>query len=41
VGREFDMSAEPLRLVQVHSKTHELDEADPFICSRCIQTIFP
>lgn len=33
--------AEPLRLVQVHIKTHELDEADPFIYSRCIQTIFP
>jgi hypothetical protein len=33
--------AEPLRLVQVHIKTGELDEVDPFIYARCIQTIFP
>jgi len=33
--------AEPLRLVQVHIKTGELDEVDPFIYGRCIQTIFP
>jgi hypothetical protein len=33
--------AEPLRLVQVHIKTGEIDEVDPFIYARCIQTIFP
>jgi hypothetical protein len=33
--------AEPLRLVQVHIKTGELDEVDPFVYGRCIQTIFP
>jgi hypothetical protein len=33
--------AEPLRLTQVHIKTSEIDEADPFIYARCIQTIFP
>jgi len=33
--------AEPLRLVQVHIKTAELEDVDPFIYSRCIQTIFP
>jgi len=33
--------AEPLRLIQVHIKTGELDEVDPFIYARCIQTIFP
>ena len=33
--------AEPLRLIQVHIKTGELDEVDPFIYGRCIQTIFP
>lgn len=32
---------EPLRLVQVHIKTGELDEVPPFIYARCIQTIFP
>ena len=32
---------EPLRLVQVHIKTGGLDEVDPFIYARCIQTIFP
>jgi hypothetical protein len=33
--------AEPLRLVQVHIKTGELEDVDPFIYGRCIQTIFP
>jgi hypothetical protein len=33
--------AEPLRLIQVHIKTGELDEVAPFIYGRCIQTIFP
>jgi hypothetical protein len=33
--------AAPLRLVQVHIKTGELDEVAPFIYSRCIQSIFP
>jgi hypothetical protein len=33
--------AAPLRLVQVHIKAGELDEVDPFIYARCIQTIFP
>ncbi len=33
--------AEPLRLVQVLIKTGELGEVDPFVYSRCIQTIFP
>jgi hypothetical protein len=33
--------AQPLRLVQVHIKTGELSEVDPFIYGRCIQTIFP
>jgi hypothetical protein len=33
--------AEPLRLVQVLIKTGELDEVDPFVYSRCVQTIFP
>lgn len=33
--------AEPLRLVQLHVKTAALDEVDPFVYSRCIQTIFP
>jgi hypothetical protein len=32
---------QPLRLVQVHIKTGKLDEVDPFIYARCIQTIFP
>lgn len=32
---------EPLRLIQVHIKTAELEEVAPFIYSRCIQTIFP
>ncbi len=32
---------QPLRLVQVHIKTGELSEVDPFIYARCIQTIFP
>jgi hypothetical protein len=33
--------AEPLRLIQVHIKTANLDAVDPFIYARCIQTIFP
>jgi hypothetical protein len=33
--------AEPLRLIQVHIKTGELTEVDPFIYARCIETIFP
>jgi hypothetical protein len=33
--------AEPLRLIQVHIKTGEIGEVDPFIYTRCIQTIFP
>jgi len=31
----------PLRLIQVHIKTGELEEVPPFIYNRCIQTIFP
>ena len=33
--------AQPLRLIQVHIKTAELEDVDPFIYARCIQTIFP
>jgi hypothetical protein len=33
--------AAPLRLIQVHIKVGEIDEVDPFIYARCIQTIFP
>ncbi len=33
--------AQPLRLIQVHIKTGELEEVDPFVYNRCIQTIFP
>jgi hypothetical protein len=33
--------AQPLRLVQVHIKTGEIEDVDPFIYARCIQTIFP
>jgi hypothetical protein len=33
--------AQPLRLIQVHIKTAELEEVAPFAYSRCIQTIFP
>jgi len=32
---------QPLRLIQVHIKTGELEEVDPFVYNRCIQTIFP
>ena len=32
---------EPLRLVQVHIKTDELEDVPPYIYGRCIQTIFP
>lgn len=33
--------AEPVRIVQVHVRTADLDAVDPFVYSRCIQTIFP
>jgi hypothetical protein len=33
--------AEPLRLVQVHIKTGNLEDVDPYVYTRCIQTIFP
>ena len=36
-----DALAQPLRLIQVHIKTAELEDVDPFIYARCIQTIFP
>ncbi len=32
---------QPLRLVQVHIKTGELEDVEPFVYNRCIQTIFP
>jgi hypothetical protein len=32
---------QPLRIVQVHIKTGNLAEVDPFVYGRCIQTIFP
>jgi hypothetical protein len=32
---------EPLRLVQVHIKTGNLRDVNPFIYTRCLQTIFP
>ena len=32
---------EPLRLVQVHIKTGELEDVAPYIYNRCIQTIYP
>ena len=32
---------QPLRLIQVHVKTGNLGEVDPFIYARCMQTIFP
>ena len=32
---------QPLRLIQVHIKTGDLGEVDPFVYARCIQTIFP
>jgi hypothetical protein len=32
---------QPLRLIQVHIKTGELEEVEPFVYNRCIQTIFP
>lgn len=39
----YDLEAlvQPVRLVQVHIKTGELAEVDPFVYGRCIQTIFP
>jgi hypothetical protein len=33
--------AEPVRLVQVHLKIGEIEQTDPPIYTRCIQTIFP
>jgi hypothetical protein len=33
--------AQPLRLIQVHIKTAGLEDVDPFVYARCIQTIFP
>jgi hypothetical protein len=32
---------QPLRLVQVHIKTGEIEDVAPFIYGRCIQTIYP
>jgi hypothetical protein len=32
---------QPLRIVQVHIRTGNINEVDPFIYARCIQTIFP
>jgi len=32
---------QPLRLVQVHIRTGDLEKVDPFIYARCMQTIFP
>jgi hypothetical protein len=32
---------QPLRLIQVHIQTGKLADVDPFIYTRCIQTIFP
>ena len=36
-----DAFVQPLRLIQVHVKTGNLGEVDPFIYARCMQTIFP
>jgi hypothetical protein len=33
--------AQPLRIVQVHIKTGELRDVDPFVYARCMQTYFP
>jgi hypothetical protein len=32
---------QPLRMIQVHVKIGEIEEVDPFIYARCMQTIFP
>jgi len=32
---------QPLRIIQVHIRTGNLDEVSPFIYARCMQTIFP
>jgi len=32
---------QPLRLVQVHIRTGDLDEVEPYVYTRCIQTIYP
>jgi hypothetical protein len=32
---------QPLRIIQVHIRTGNLDEVPPFIYARCMQTIFP
>jgi hypothetical protein len=36
-----DAFVQPLRLVQVHIRTGNITEVDPFIYARCMQTIFP
>lgn len=36
-----DAFVQPLRLIQVHIRTGDLDKVDPFIYARCMQTIFP
>jgi hypothetical protein len=38
---DADALVEPLRLVQVHIRTGHLTEVDPFVYTRCFQTIFP
>jgi hypothetical protein len=32
---------QPLRIIQVHIRTGDLEKVDPFIYARCMQTIFP
>jgi len=32
---------QPLRMIQVHIKTGEIGDVDPFVYGRCIETIFP
>jgi hypothetical protein len=32
---------QPLRIIQVHVRTGNLEEVPPFIYARCMQTIFP
>jgi hypothetical protein len=36
-----DAFVQPLRMIQVHIRTGDLDKVDPFIYARCMQTIFP
>ena len=38
---DHEALAQPLRLLQVHIKTGEIENVDPFIYNRCIQSIFP